>query len=331
MGVLSRLVAERGATISFLPFQTIEGDLENDLALARRLCAALGTGEIVLPEPGAPWRAVEAIAGLDLLVAMRLHAVVRALCGVPFVALAYDPKVTALARGWKPNAGSFPEAGGRSLCRPRRRRPRAEPEEGSSSRPRRMHTLPRRSGRPSLSRRRRPGADPAAAPRGACPCRACRQRRVFRPRPGSGSGSSRGVRPRLLLDHPVGVPMAAAAAAAQPLRRGRAPGLRPGDGPVRRRNFGAVHHPAAGGADLGGRARPSRSARPACRAVPGTVRRRRERGARGAGRGAGAHRRRRHRQLPSWTPLALALRERLAGRSSTTAWTTGRPSPESAR
>jgi len=99
VGVLSRLVAERGATISFLPFQTIEGDLENDLALARRLCAALGTGEIVLPEPGAPWRAVEAIAGLDLLVAMRLHAVVRALsCGVPFVALAYDPKVTALAR-----------------------------------------------------------------------------------------------------------------------------------------------------------------------------------------------------------------------------------------
>ena len=96
---LSRLVAERGATISFLPFQTIEGELENDLALARRLRAALGTGEIVLPEPGAPWRAVEAIAGLDLLVAMRLHAVVRALsCGVPFVALAYDPKVTALAR-----------------------------------------------------------------------------------------------------------------------------------------------------------------------------------------------------------------------------------------
>lgn len=67
-----------------------------DIEVSRRLAERLEAEVIVPAEPG---EAFAAMAGVTVLVGMRLHALVfAAVCGRPVVALAYDPKVTALAR-----------------------------------------------------------------------------------------------------------------------------------------------------------------------------------------------------------------------------------------
>jgi polysaccharide pyruvyl transferase WcaK-like protein len=63
-------------------------------------------GRVTFPDPRTPEELVHVIAGLDGLAAFRMHAVIAAYsCGVPFMALAWDPKLEAFVKsvdraGW---------------------------------------------------------------------------------------------------------------------------------------------------------------------------------------------------------------------------------------
>ena len=77
------------------------------LAALRPRIAALGAGERVqYPEAGDPAALVAIIAGLRGLAAFRMHAIIAAFsCGVPFLALAWDPKLSSFVdsvgqHGW---------------------------------------------------------------------------------------------------------------------------------------------------------------------------------------------------------------------------------------
>ena len=90
--------SERGRVV-FVPFQTLETEKENDVAVAERIAAQLSSQAdvTVVEEHLTPGEIKEVIAGCDLVVGMRLHSVVfAAQAGVPVVALSYDPKVSAL-------------------------------------------------------------------------------------------------------------------------------------------------------------------------------------------------------------------------------------------
>ncbi len=70
----------------------------DDLTTATRVAAEIGGAATVVRGPFTPREMLALTGDLALLVGMRLHALIfAALSGVPLVALAYDPKITAFA------------------------------------------------------------------------------------------------------------------------------------------------------------------------------------------------------------------------------------------
>ncbi len=83
----------------FLPFQIETGAWEDDLAVSRRVAAALGRPEraLVIDRPLRPAELAGLLGRCGRVLAMRYHAALFALAaGVPVAALAYDPKVASL-------------------------------------------------------------------------------------------------------------------------------------------------------------------------------------------------------------------------------------------
>ena len=95
---LSRALIAKGCRIAVFTNGTPE-----DRAYAARLrpaFAAMGDcGTVSFPEACTPGELTRVIAGLDGLAAFRMHAVIAAYsCGVPFLALAWDPKLDSFVR-----------------------------------------------------------------------------------------------------------------------------------------------------------------------------------------------------------------------------------------
>jgi polysaccharide pyruvyl transferase CsaB len=88
------LEQQLGARLLFLPFQT-----EEDLETGRAVFSGLSAGHMIIEKNIPPLEMLSLIASLDLILAMRLHALIfAAICGVPFVGMPYDPKVSAFLR-----------------------------------------------------------------------------------------------------------------------------------------------------------------------------------------------------------------------------------------
>ncbi len=96
---LDRFLDGTDATLLFVPFEKSPWTDKDDFEQAARMAAGLSHKDraAVLTEPLSPEETAGLLAGCDLVVGMRLHALVFAACGgVPCVGLAYDPKVSAL-------------------------------------------------------------------------------------------------------------------------------------------------------------------------------------------------------------------------------------------
>jgi hypothetical protein len=76
---------------------SLHGGSDNDLRVLQPVAEA--TGAAIVREPLSPPTVVGALAQFDLMIGMRLHALVLATAaGKPFVAISYDPKVAEFAR-----------------------------------------------------------------------------------------------------------------------------------------------------------------------------------------------------------------------------------------
>ena len=110
-----RALRERlGGTALLLPFQRMHDD---DLPLLRRVADREAAAVLVESVPPPP-DLVSALSRCDLVVGMRLHALLLALgAGKPFVALSYDPKVDEFARaaGMEQYAQSVADLDSRAL------------------------------------------------------------------------------------------------------------------------------------------------------------------------------------------------------------------------
>ena len=110
-----RAVRERlGGTTILLPFQRMYDD---DRPLLLRVAQAQ-EGAVLVESAPPPPDLVSALSRCDLVVGMRLHALILALdAGKPFVALSYDPKVDEFARsaGLESYAQSVADFDSRSL------------------------------------------------------------------------------------------------------------------------------------------------------------------------------------------------------------------------
>jgi polysaccharide pyruvyl transferase CsaB len=91
-----------GGTVLFIPFRVEDGARDDDRRVAERIQARMKHASLaahLLPSANAIER-FQAVERCDVVLGMRLHALVSAArAGQPFVGLAYDPKVVALAKG----------------------------------------------------------------------------------------------------------------------------------------------------------------------------------------------------------------------------------------
>ncbi len=88
---VDRLTSRHGIRVAFLPLGGV-GDAEASTEIIR----SCSTAPVLLPECSLP-KAAAILRGARAVVGMRLHALVLAArSAVPFLALAYDPKVSAL-------------------------------------------------------------------------------------------------------------------------------------------------------------------------------------------------------------------------------------------
>lgn len=97
---LDAFLEKHGGTIVFLPFQTHEGERENDAAVIERVRSSMrGRESTMVVADSSPETLAAAAGSCDVVVGMRLHSLVFAFMhGRPFVALSYDPKVGEFVR-----------------------------------------------------------------------------------------------------------------------------------------------------------------------------------------------------------------------------------------
>jgi len=91
---------QKGARILLVPFQRAEGNLD-DLALCQEIVSRMRRSEQAQISPPLRGSAqlFEQLSRAQVVIAVRMHAVAAAaLCGIPCVALSYDPKVEALMK-----------------------------------------------------------------------------------------------------------------------------------------------------------------------------------------------------------------------------------------
>ena len=87
------LEREKGARLLFLPCQ------QSDVEVGRAVFEVLSPGHRIIEKNISPREMLCLIGGMDLLLGMRLHALIfAAVCGVPCVGLPYDPKVSAMLK-----------------------------------------------------------------------------------------------------------------------------------------------------------------------------------------------------------------------------------------
>lgn len=92
---LAQGLLERGHSLALFTNGSPE-DRATLAALKPRLDALGAGGQISYPEVGTPSQLVSIIAGLSGLAAFRMHAIIAAFsCGVPFLALSWDPKLAS--------------------------------------------------------------------------------------------------------------------------------------------------------------------------------------------------------------------------------------------